>query len=142
MQLKKWPLVLGMILFLSSFSAIAEIADSRFLQPSPAENWLTLETPHFSLHYREGHREYTQRLAQIAEYQHTSLTRRMQWTPRGKTHIVVNDSVDFSNGAATIYPYNRFFVYMNEPVGGELQDRMDFAETLFTHEYTHILHMD
>lgn len=122
--------------------ARAEILDSRVTQPSPLEKWFTLETQNFAIHFREDHRDYAARMAEIAEHQHAILIEKLNWIPSTKTEIVVNDTVDFSNGASTVYPYNQFFVYMNEPVGGVLQDRVDFTETLFTHEYTHILHLD
>ncbi len=120
----------------------AKSYDSRMLQPSPAENWYTLSTEHFDLHFVMEHKAYAQRLAEIAEIQHEKLSSKLQWIPKLKTQIVVNDSVDFSNGATTINPYNQFFVYMNEPTDGDLKDQTDFLETLFTHEYTHVLHND
>ncbi|RUM93550.1 MAG: hypothetical protein DSZ28_07885 [Thiothrix sp.] len=120
----------------------AETYDSRILQPSPTEDWFTLSTQHFDLHFTLEHKDYTQKLAEIAEIQHEKLSKKLQWTPTLKTQIVVNDSVDFSNGATTIIPYNQFFVYMNEPTDGDLKDQTDFLETLFTHEYTHVLHND
>ncbi len=134
--------VLFILLFIVATPSNAQIIDNRLLQPSPAEQWLSLTTEHFEIHFVEKHKSYAQRLAEIAEIQATKLHEIMLWTPKGKTQIVVNDSVDFSNGASTVYPYNQFFVYMNEPTAGALKDQIDFVETLFTHEYTHILQID
>ncbi len=120
----------------------AQTRDSRMLQPSPTQQWYTLTTAHFDIHFTMDHKLYAQRLAEIAEIQHEKFSRKMHWTPKLKTQIVVNDSVDFSNGATTVFPYNQFFVYMNEPTDGALKDQIDFVETLFTHEYTHVLHAD
>ncbi len=120
----------------------AEIVDSRFLQASPLNEWYTLQTEHFNITFERENKDYALKLAGIAEKQYAKLTKNLNWVPAGKTEIVVNDTVDFSNGASTVYPYNQFFVYMNEPVGGDLLDQIDFTETLFTHEYTHILHLD
>lgn len=120
----------------------AEISDSRFLQPVPSDDWYTLETDHFRINFQSENTDYAERLARIAERQHDTLTQSLGWFPTGKTEIVVNDKVDYSNGASTAYPYNQFYVYLNEPVEGTLKDHIDFAETLFTHEYTHILQMD
>jgi hypothetical protein len=131
---------LWLLLFACSVSA--EVYDSRLTQPSPRAKWYSLETEHFNIHFTQAHKDYAQRLAEIAERQHQKLTQKMRWSPVSKTEIVVNDSVDFSNGASTPYPYNQFYVYMNEPTEGELKDHIDFVETLFTHEYTHILHLD
>ena len=122
----------------------AEIQDSRMLQPSPLEKWFTLTTDHFDIHFTGDHQAYAQRLAEIAEIQHEKLAGRMKmnWTPKSRTQIVVNDSTDFSNGGTAVVPYNQFFVYMNEPTDGSLKDQVDFVEALFTHEYTHVLHGD
>lgn len=120
----------------------AEITDSRFLQPTPTGDWYTLETDHFRINFQSENTDYAERLALIAERQHDALTLSLGWHPTGKTEIVVNDKVDYSNGASTAHPYNQFYVYLNEPVEGTLKDHIDFAETLFTHEYTHILQMD
>jgi len=120
----------------------AESYDSRMLQPSPKDDWLTLSTEHFDLHFTIEHKDYAQKLAEIAEIQHKKISKTLSWSPKLKTQIVVNDSVDFSNGATSIIPYNQFFVYMNEPTDGDLKDQADFLETLFTHEYTHVLQID
>lgn len=134
-------LLLTMLLLLP-LQVSAQITDSRFLQPSPVGDWYTLETDHFRINFKKENKGYAKRLAEIAERQHRKLIDSLRWHPSGKTEIVVNDKVDYSNGASTAYPYNQFFVYLNEPVEGTLKDHIDFAETLFTHEYTHILQMD
>ncbi len=138
---KSCYLLLGMLI-LVPLTLSAEITDSRFLQPSPAIDWYTLETDHFRINYKQENLDYAERLAEIAERQHKNLTENLNWLPTSKTEIVVNDKVDYSNGASTAYPYNQFYVYLNEPVDGTLKDHIDFAETLFTHEYTHILQLD
>lgn len=141
--LLRWmALCLAGLLALSGGNAMAEITDPRWLQPSPWHQWYTLESAHALIHFREGHEDYARRMAAIADATHPPLSARMGWEPAQKIHIVVNDNVDVSNGGATIYPYNRFFAYMNETTAGELKDHSDFAETLLTHEYTHLLHLD
>jgi len=134
--------ILFLILLLIIAPLNAAFYDSRMLQPSPTDDWLTLSTKHFDLHFTLDHKHYAQKLAEIAEIQHKKLSKELRWTPKHKTQIVVNDSVDLTNGATTIIPYNQFFVYMNEPTDGDLKDQIDFLETLFTHEYTHVLHND
>ena len=118
------------------------ILDPNLTQPSPFEDWKTLETDHFYLHYQPQHLAFTQRMALIAEKVHTEISPFLEWQPKDKTHIVINDSVDNANGAATPLPYNRFYIYMNTPVDGELLDHTDWTELVFTHEYTHILQHD
>lgn len=78
----------------------------------------------------------------IAERVHNKLATWIGWTPEEQTEIVILDSVDFSNGAATPLPYNQFFIYMPTPAEGELMDQNPWMEYVFTHEYVHILHLD
>ena len=134
--------ILFLVLLFLMMPLNAKLYDNRILQPSPAKDWFTLSTRHFDLHFTMAHKAYAQKLAEIAEIQHEKLSRKLQWTPKLKTQIVINDSVDFSNGATTILPYNQFFVYMNEPTEGDLKSQNDYLESLFTHEYTHVLHND
>ncbi|BBP43335.1 hypothetical protein THMIRHAT_10810 [Thiosulfativibrio zosterae] len=112
------------------------------LQPDVTQDWLTLNTPHFQIHYQPEHHAFALDMASLAEGVHARLSPWLKWTPKAKTQIVINDSVDDSNGAATPLPYNRFFIYMNAPVDGELMDQTGWIEQVFTHEYTHLLHHD
>ncbi|PCJ29742.1 MAG: hypothetical protein COA99_19200 [Moraxellaceae bacterium] len=110
--------------------------------PDPFNNWKTLETEHFRINFQQKHFGYAQKMAAIAERVHLKTTDWLQWKPVDKTEIVINDSFDGSNGGASTLPYNRFFIFMNTPVDGGLQDRGDWLELVFTHEYIHILHLD
>ncbi len=117
------------------------IFGSNLLQPSPFDNWKTLKTEHFNINYQAKNLAFAQRMAVISEQVHNKLVPFMKWNPTN-TQIVINDSVDSSNGAATVVNYNTIFIYMNTPIDGELMDHTGWLELLFTHEYTHILHLD
>lgn len=137
--------ILSMILLLAKIAyaqPLSLIADSALGAPDPAKDWYTLETPHFNIHHEQHQTVFAQRLAGIAERVHATLTPRAGYAPPDKTEIVINDSVDLSNGAATVLPYRQFFIYMAPPNKGELLDEADWVEMVFTHEYMHVLHMD
>ncbi len=110
--------------------------------PYPFMSWKTLETKHFRINYRVGHHAYAQKMAATAEQVYEKTTVWMNWIPKDKTEIVINDSFDGSNGGASSLPYNRFFIFMNTPSEGELQDHGAWLELVFTHEYIHILQLD
>ena len=116
--------------------------DTALLMPQPFENWKTLETDHFRINYREKHLAFAQRLAAVAETVYQKQTPRLQWEPAKSTEVVITDSYDGSNGGATVLPFNRFFIFMNAPVDGELLDNSPWIEQVFTHEFVHILHLD
>ncbi|HVL01919.1 MAG TPA: hypothetical protein VM553_19015, partial [Dongiaceae bacterium] len=116
--------------------------DAALLMPSPLEDWNTLETTHFRINHQPRHQDFARRLATIAEQVHERVMPKMQWQPHAKTEVVISDTYDGSNGGASVMPYNRFFIFMNAPTDGELLDNGDWIEQVFTHEYTHILHLD
>ncbi|MEE2730304.1 MAG: hypothetical protein VYA55_05745 [Pseudomonadota bacterium] len=116
--------------------------DSALLMPQPFQNWKTLQTEHFRINYRDQHLAFAQRLAAVAETVYAKQTPRLQWEPAKPTEVVIIDSYDGSNGGASVLPFNRFFIFMNAPVDGELLDNSPWIEQVFTHEFVHILHLD
>ena len=133
--------VRNLLLSLLLFAASAVHAASY----PPGYRWQTLETAHFLVHFHQGEEELAQRAAGIAENVHTRLVPMMRWTPRGKTHLVLTDHVDVSNGSATPFPLNRMEVYVSAPGGDPTSPIAYYDEWLdlvIAHEYAHILHLD
>ncbi len=116
--------------------------DPNLLQAEPFKDWKTLETEHFRIHHEARHSEYARRLAVIAEKVHVRLSAWLRWSPADKTEVVILDTLDMSNGAASPLPYNRFYVFMPAPVEGRLMEQRPWLEHVFTHEYVHILQLD
>jgi len=71
------------------------------------EDWSTLETPHFLIHYQAPAESLAKRTASIAEQVHQRITLKLNWVPRDKTHIVLSDASDQANGYVIPFPYNR-----------------------------------
>ncbi|HEX9021348.1 MAG TPA: BamA/TamA family outer membrane protein [Nitrospirota bacterium] len=120
-------------------------ASPLFAKFDPAFTWTTLETPHFYIHFHQGEEEIAKRAAVIAEDAHARLSPRIQWEPKSRTHVVLVDAVDASNGLTTVFPYNLITLYITPPVGEPGFGTMAYDEwmrVLITHEYTHILHLD
>jgi hypothetical protein len=111
----------------------------------PAFIWNTLETPHFLIHFHQGEEEIAKRAAVIAEDVHDRLAPRIKWDPKGRTHLVLVDAMDDSNGLTTPFPYNHITLFITQPAGGPGFGTTAYDEwmrLLITHEYTHILHLD
>jgi Tol biopolymer transport system component len=135
--LKKGLLILFVILLLSATPSLAKF--------DPAFTWTTLETPHFFIHYHQGEEEIAKRAAVIAEDVHDRLVGRIKWDPEGRTHMVLVDARDDTNGLTTPFPYNHITLFITQPVGEPGFGTIVYEEwmrTLITHEYTHILHLD
>ncbi|MGC1454392.1 MAG: BamA/TamA family outer membrane protein [Nitrospirota bacterium] len=131
------------IFFLCSLLVLhASLAFAKF---DPAFTWTTLETRHFYVHYHQGEEDIAKRAAVIAEDVHARLVPRIKWEPTGRTHLVLVDAMDDTNGLTTPFPYNHITLYLTPPIGAPGFGTTAYDEwmrTLITHEYTHILHLD
>ena len=109
----------------------------------PRLNWNTITSEHFYIHYADGYERLAQKTANSAEQAHAKLQPIFNWQPKDKTHLVVSDETDSANGFATPLTFNRSVLFMSPPDSANtLEDFDDWLETLITHEYTHILHLD
>jgi Tol biopolymer transport system component len=120
----------------------ASLAAAKF---DPAFTWTTLETPHFLIHFHQGEEEIAKRTAVIAEDLHARLVPRIKWEPRGRTHLVLVDAMDETNGLTTSQPYNQITLFITPPSGGPGFGTIssdEWIRTLLAHEYTHVLHLD
>jgi hypothetical protein len=119
---------------------LAAQARAQFVDPSL--RWRTLDTEHFSVHFAEHTRARAQAVAEIAESIYPRVTGWLKWTPESRTQIVVLDSLDFSNGYASPYPFNFIGIILSPPDEGELLQNREWLELVLTHEFTHIVHLD
>ncbi len=136
-----FALLVGLLMSLQGAYAY-QPTDTALLLPKPFADWKTLETEHFRINFLPSELAYAQRVAAVAERVYGRLTERLKWQPVDPIQVVISDSFDGSNGGASVLPYNRFFIFMNTPVEGELLDNSPWIEQVFTHELVHILHLD
>ncbi len=131
-----------LFIFLGILLLPASFALAKF---DPSFTWTTIETPHFYIHYHQGEEELAKRVVVIAEDVHDRLVPRVKWDPKGRTHIVLVDAMDDTNGLTTVFPYKHITLFLTQPIGGlgfgtTVYD--EWMRTLIMHEYTHILHLD
>lgn len=111
--------------------------------PDPRTEWLTLDTPHFEVHFHQGEYRLAARMARLAEEAHRRLSPVLDHRPRERTQLVVADDTDFANGSATPLLYGVVRANAAPPdVRSTLADFDDWAWQLLAHEYAHILHLD
>ena len=109
----------------------------------PQLSWETLESQHFLIHFHQGETELANTLAAIAEQQHQRLSQAFNWQPKAKTHVVLTDRFDFSNGWATPLPQNHITLIVRPPTNSNgLEDYDHWLRLVFIHEYAHVLHTD
>ncbi len=108
-----------------------------------SQDWRTTQTEHFSIHYLPEIAEPISHLVEMVEPIHAKITSKYKWVPKGKVHVVVTDNMDESNGLSTPIPYNSIYLYIAPPTDDSALDYYDdWLKLLFTHEFTHTVHID
>jgi len=105
--------------------------------------WQTLKSAHFRVHYHNGGEGRAREVVAIAERVHERLSPLFRWTPAEPTDIVVTDEYDVSNGYTSYFPANRVVISLAPPDETDsLEDNSGWLDTVITHEYAHVLHLD
>jgi hypothetical protein len=107
----------------------------------PFLRFRVLSTAHFVIHFHQGEDRLAQRLAVIAEETWMALERPLGLAPPRKTRVVLADQTELFNGYATPVPYNTVVLYAVTPSGSNSAFD-DWLRLVFTHEFTHIVHLD
>jgi hypothetical protein len=107
----------------------------------PALRFRMLPTDHFVIYFHQGEDRLAHRLAAIAEETWHTLEQPLGVTPPRLTRVVLADQVEVANGYATPVPYDTIVMYLAWPSGSEF-DFDDWLRLVFTHEFTHIIHLD
>jgi hypothetical protein len=111
-------------------------------QLPPNDDWRTLDTRHFRVHFTPPLEAEARRAAANAERAYTALSTELV-PPRGTIDLVVSDNVDYVNGYATPFPTNRIVVFAHPPTDASgLRSYDDWNSLVVTHELTHIFHLD
>lgn len=132
--------VVSIVFFVVINAATAARAATLF---DPALRFRTIATDHFVISFHQGETELAARLAVIAENTWRALQRPLGITPPKRTHVVLADQTDFTNGYATPVPYDTIVIFAASPAGSEFVGNADdWLRVVFTHEFTHIVHLD
>ena len=109
----------------------------------PALTFRVLPTAHFLIYFHQGEEALAGRLAAIAEETWRGLLAAQTVTPPTLTHVVLVDQTDSANGWATPVPRNTVMVTAVWPPGSDFIGHTDdWLRVVFTHEFTHIVHLD
>ena len=109
----------------------------------PDLTWRTLTTEHFHIHFHQGVEQVADEFAGMVEGVYDTMSEEMKWEPRRRTEVVLIDRTDSANGYARTVPYNAITIYVTAPTeDSTLNLYEDWNSAIFTHELTHVLHMD
>jgi hypothetical protein len=111
-------------------------------QFDPAYRFRALPTEHFVIYFHQGEDRLAARLAVIAEETWRALEAPLGTRPPARTHVILVDPTDSANGWATPLPRDTIAIYAVWPAGSDLLRTDDWLRIVFTHEFTHIVHLD
>ena len=103
----------------------------------PEFNWQTFETDHFKIHFHDETEMSAREAASVAETIYGPITNFYDFIPKEKTHIILTDPDDYSNGAA--YYYDNKIKIWATPLDFELRGSHRWLQNVITHEFAHIV---
>ncbi len=126
-----------------ALATLLAASDAHAASFDPQLTWRTIDTEHFRIHFHQGEEALGEEFTHLVERVHDEMSKEMDWTPKIKTDVVLVDRTDVANGFASTVPYNMIVIYVTGPQeDSTLSFYEDWNDAIFTHEYTHILHMD
>jgi len=107
----------------------------------PRLRFRTISTQHFDIHFHQGEELQARRLAEIAEEVSALIAKRLG-RPGGRINVVLVNQSDLPNGWATPVPFNLIEITAAAPTGESvIGNTNDWLRLVFTHEYTHVVHL-
>lgn len=99
--------------------------------------WFTIESDHFLIHFQQGNSRPAQVISRIAEEIYPDITQLYQYEPDSKISIVLNDRLDYSNGAA-FFLDNKIEIWL-PALDSPLRGTHDWLRNVITHEFVHMI---
>jgi len=103
----------------------------------PELDWQYFETDHFMIHFHTESERSAREAAVIAEKMYGPITTMYQFEPDSKTHLIIKDTDDYSNGGA--YYYDNKIEIWARPLDFDLRGSHRWMQDVIAHEYTHIV---
>ena len=113
------------------------------LAQSPSEEWRTLETAHFAVHYPREYEEWTREVASRLESTRARVGERVGYLPNQRVDVIVADPQATANGSAwPVLGWPRIVLWTTPPEPeSSIGSFRDWRDLLVTHEQAHILHL-
>ncbi|NOZ88080.1 MAG: hypothetical protein GXP49_17835 [Deltaproteobacteria bacterium] len=128
-----FAVVIGLIFTMASGTALAQY----FEWPFPDNEWRTIDTEHFSIHYVKGNEFMANKVAKWAEIIYPQDCKVYDYWLEEKIHILLRDQEENANGFAA---YSDDYVTLwSTPLYYRLRGRGDWVPMVFSHEFGHIV---
>ena len=103
----------------------------------PELNWHSFETEHFKIHFHDETEMTARESAVVAETIYQKITQFYNYELEEKTHLILIDPDDYSNGAA--YYYDNKIIIWASPLDFHLRGSHRWLQNVITHEFAHIV---
>ena len=121
----------------------AALVSARAAGQAPWEDWRTIETAHYRIHYPAPFEAWARHAAGSIESIHERVTGLVGYAPGARVDVVVADPVADANGEAIPYLDRPRILLWTSPPQAEagLSDFTDWMTLLTTHEVAHVVHL-
>ena len=111
--------------------------------PRPWQDWRTIETEHFVVHFPDRYRTWTIALAERLESVRAQVANVVGFLPRRRVNVVVDDPTNDANGTAfTALDAPTIVLWPTPPdPREEIGNFRVWSELLATHEFAHVAHL-
>lgn len=138
MRLLRINIIFIALMTVVSMVAFGQQRDPQFYEaPQNHLPWFTIESEHFLVHFQEGNSRPAQVISRIAEEIYPDVTSLYDYEPDSKISIVLNDRLDYSNGAAYFFD-NKIEIWL-PALDSPLRGTHNWLRNVITHEFVHII---
>ena len=128
-------------LLFASLAILVPIVASASGRYDPRLRFQTISTTRFDIHYHQGEEGQARRLAALAERVASELDTTLG-RPSGRVQVILVDQTDLVERVGDAIPFNTIEIAAASPGGASLIGNTDdWLRLVFTHEYTHIVHL-
>jgi Tol biopolymer transport system component len=133
------------VCFLIAVLALLTTAHAQWdLLPRPHDNWRTIQTDHFRIHYTPELEAWTLRAAEKMESIHSMVTSFIGYNEiTHPMHVIIMDPLGLSNGMAIPFLSSpRIILWPNSPANPLMLGGLEtWSEIVMVHEYAHAVHL-
>jgi hypothetical protein len=129
--------MIGRLAFVSILVAAAISAQS------PHEDWRTITTPHFRVHYPAAYEGWATRAASRLESVRTAVVAEVGFAPETVTDVLIENPIADANGITiALLDTPRIVLYAEPPEPGtEIGQYSNWIDLLTVHETAHLVHL-
>ncbi|MFC1528917.1 TolB family protein [Candidatus Latescibacterota bacterium] len=130
----------NLLLFIVYAVTFCTFSDQSHARYNPGWKWRTVRTDNFTIYYPKGHEEFARRIVLLCDEVYDDVTGYLGVKPRN-CPIVLNPGTDMFNGFMSGFP-NRISLFETptHSVRG-FGPGSDIIDLVFTHEYSHYVHI-